>query len=173
MPSGRASWPRIGGALCLDFCNTLSWRLTPEPVDRLHSDADLLDWAGLPPAPDDPERFERALALRAAIIAAFETGDADPVRRAYAGALASARVRDDHGTVALEWPGDPLSPVAHSAWTLLTDPGRHPVRVCEGQGCGWLFLDETRNASRRWCAADDCGRRERVRRHRARLAGQR
>jgi predicted RNA-binding Zn ribbon-like protein len=163
-------WPRIGGALCLDFCNTVSWRLTAEPVERLRSHADLLDWSGLPPAADEPETLARALELRASIIAAFEAGDVDPVRVAYAGALAVARVRTEHGVPVLEWPGDPLAPVAHSAWTLLTDPRRPPVRVCEGRGCGWLFLDETRNGSRRWCSGDDCGRRERVRRHRARLA---
>jgi predicted RNA-binding Zn ribbon-like protein len=160
-------WPRIGGSLCLDFCNTLSWRLTPEPIDRLAGFAELLDWSGLPPRPDEPDTFARALELRASIIAAFETGEADPVRRAYADALAAASVHTEHGVAVLEWPGDPLAPVAHSAWTLLTDPDRHPVRVCEGRGCGWLFLDETRNASRRWCSGDDCGRRERVRRHRA------
>jgi predicted RNA-binding Zn ribbon-like protein len=164
-------WPRIGGAPSLDFCNTISWRLTPEPVDRLHSHADLLDWAGLPPAADQPETFARALELRADIIAAFESGDADPVRRAYAEALATARVHVEDGVAVLEWPGDPLAPVIHDAWTLLADPGRPPVRVCEGRGCGWLFLDQTRNASRRWCSSEDCGRRERVRRHRARLAG--
>jgi predicted RNA-binding Zn ribbon-like protein len=164
-------WPRIGGALCLDFCNTVSWRLTPEPVEHLRSHADLLDWSGLPPAPDEPETFARALELRGAIIAAFGTGEADAVRRAYADALADARVRIEDGVAVLEWPGDPLAPVAHSAWTLLTDPHRPPVRVCAGRGCGWLFLDETRNASRRWCSSDDCGRRERVRRHRARRAG--
>ena len=160
-------WPRIGGALCLDFCNTVSWRLTPEPVDRLRGFADLLDWSGLPPAADEPETFARALELRASVIAAFESGDVDPVRRAYVEALADAHLRVEDGVAALDWPGDPLSPVVHSAWTLLTDPDRPPVRVCEGQGCGWLFLDETRNSSRRWCSGDDCGRRERVRRHRA------
>ena len=58
----------------------------------------------------------------------------------------------------------------HDAWALLCDPDRPPVRVCEGNGCGWLFLDQTRNGSRRWCSSGDCGRRERVRRHRARRA---
>ena len=163
-------WPRIGGALSLDFCNTVSWRLTPEPVDRLHSHADLLDWACLPPAADEPDTFARALELREAIIAAFEAGEADPVRAAYAGKLATARVRVEDGVARLEWPGDPLAPVIHDAWALLCDPDRPPVRVCEGNGCGWLFLDQTRNGSRRWCSSGDCGRRERVRRHRARRA---
>src|SRR4051812_34466269 len=102
-------WPRIGGALCLDFCNTVSWRLTPQPVERLRSHADLLDWAGLPPGADEPETFARALELRAAIIAAFEAGDVDPVRLAYAKALAAARARVEDGVAVLEWPPDPLA----------------------------------------------------------------
>jgi len=42
------------------------------------------------------------------------------------------------------------------------------VRICEAtatDGCGWLFLDETRNRSRRWCSMKDCGNRAKARRH--------
>ena len=34
--------------------------------------------------------------------------------------------------------------------------------VAEG-GCGWLFLDRSRNGSRRWCAMEDCGTRAKIR----------
>jgi predicted RNA-binding Zn ribbon-like protein len=34
-----------GGALCLDFANTVSWRRGPEPVERLRSYGDLVSWA--------------------------------------------------------------------------------------------------------------------------------
>ena len=30
-------------------------------------------------------------------------------------------------------------------------------------GCGWLFLDRSRNGSRRWCAMEDCGTRAKIR----------
>ncbi|GAA1595954.1 MULTISPECIES: CGNR zinc finger domain-containing protein [Kribbella] len=30
-------------------------------------------------------------------------------------------------------------------------------------GCGWLFLDRSRNGSRRWCAMEDCGTRVKIR----------
>jgi predicted RNA-binding Zn ribbon-like protein len=39
------------------------------------------------------------------------------------------------------------------------------LRRCDDQGCGWLFLDTTRNHSRRWCSSRDCGNRDRARRH--------
>ncbi|TDW93002.1 putative RNA-binding Zn ribbon-like protein [Kribbella pratensis] len=34
--------------------------------------------------------------------------------------------------------------------------------VADG-GCGWLFLDRSRNGSRRWCAMEDCGTRAKIR----------
>jgi predicted RNA-binding Zn ribbon-like protein len=42
------------------------------------------------------------------------------------------------------------------------------LRRCDDHGCGWLFLDITRNHSRRWCSSSDCGNRDRARRHYAR-----
>jgi len=39
------------------------------------------------------------------------------------------------------------------------------LRTCpvdEG-GCGWLFLDRSRNGSRRWCSMEDCGTRTKIR----------
>jgi predicted RNA-binding Zn ribbon-like protein len=62
----------------------------------------------------------------------------------------------------------PLWPVARSAAELLTSPKLGRVKVCAGEGCGWVFLDESRNGSRLWCDSRDCGNRERVRRHLAR-----
>jgi predicted RNA-binding Zn ribbon-like protein len=62
----------------------------------------------------------------------------------------------------------PLWPVVRAAAALLTAPERARVRECAGGSCGWLFLDTSRNGSRRWCDSRDCGNRERVRRHYAR-----
>ena len=65
-----------------------------------------------------------------------------------------------------------LDAVTHSialqAVELLTGPEAARVKECLGHNCGWLFLDTTRNRSRRWCSDADCGTRERVARHRAR-----
>jgi len=43
--------------------------------------------------------------------------------------------------------------------------GHADLRCCAGPGCGWLFLDTSRNHSRRWCDSSDCGNRVRVARH--------
>ena len=56
----------------------------------------------------------------------------------------------------------PIWRLTDSAARLLLSPERENVRECPGHECGWLFLDTTRNHSRRWCDSGDCGNRERV-----------
>jgi predicted RNA-binding Zn ribbon-like protein len=61
----------------------------------------------------------------------------------------------------------PLGPVARAAAHLLVEPASlSRVRLCQGDSCGWLFLDASKNHSRRWCDMRDCGNRAKVRRHR-------
>jgi predicted RNA-binding Zn ribbon-like protein len=195
-----------GGVPCLDFVDTLAWRLTDRPVEYLGSYEDLLAWgrqAGLL-APDEmevlsgwaathPEQargtMSRAVALREAVHRVFsaaiasESQDEDALstlNRELSVALSRLRVvptasdayvwawdRDgeDSGGPSL---GRPLWPVARSAAELLTSAKLGRVKVCGGEGCGWLFLDESRNASRKWCDSRDCGNRERVRQYLAR-----
>jgi predicted RNA-binding Zn ribbon-like protein len=59
-------------------------------------------------------------------------------------------------------------PVIWSAAELLTSPKRALVRECESYECTWLFLDTSRNHSRRWCSMEDCGNRAKAQRHYAR-----
>lgn len=58
--------------------------------------------------------------------------------------------------------------VAQHAAELLTSPMLERIRECSGVECGWLFLDSTRNHSRRWCEMADCGNLAKVRRFRGR-----
>lgn len=64
--------------------------------------------------------------------------------------------------------------VALAAADLLAGGHLRRVRECAGRNCGWLFLDKTRNGTRRWCTAEECGSLARVTRFRAkhRAAGQ-
>ena len=50
-----------------------------------------------------------------------------------------------------------LAKVVAAAERLLatTDPRR--LKSCANSGCTWLFLDESRNLSRRWCDPATCG----------------
>ncbi len=77
------------------------------------------------------------------------------------------------GDFHLEWDSDNrfervLWPLVRSAADLVTSSARQRLRICEGQGCGWLFLDTTRNGSRRWCNMAVCGNRAKVKRFYAR-----
>ena len=58
-----------------------------------------------------------------------------------------------------------LWPIAASAVDLLVSPDLHQLRECEAGDCYWLFLDNSRNRSRRWCSMASCGNREKARRH--------
>jgi predicted RNA-binding Zn ribbon-like protein len=72
---------------------------------------------------------------------------------------------------AASWPGGgteldlPAWQIAASAGALLTGPELDRVKQCPGERCGWLFVDQSRNRSRRWCDSRECGNRERVRAH--------
>jgi predicted RNA-binding Zn ribbon-like protein len=58
-----------------------------------------------------------------------------------------------------------LNPVVRSAADLLTSDRLKRVKICaDDRGCGWLFLDSSRNRSRRWCTMKDCGNRAKARR---------
>jgi len=56
--------------------------------------------------------------------------------------------------------------LAHAAVELLRTVDARQLKVCplaEG-GCGWIFLDRSRNGSRRWCSMQDCGAHAKARR---------
>jgi predicted RNA-binding Zn ribbon-like protein len=48
---------------------------------------------------------------------------------------------------------------AEAAVDLLTSADATRLGIClpDAGGCGWLFIDHTRNRSRRWCTMEDCG----------------
>lgn len=57
-------------------------------------------------------------------------------------------------------------PVVRSAADLLTGDTLERVGQCaDDRGCGYLFVDTSRNRSRRWCSMESCGNRAKVRRH--------
>ena len=189
---------RIGGALCLDFANTVDWRTTEHPTDWLHDYAELIAWCRhaevleapqarrlLKRAAADPSgaqsAFARAIELREAIYRLFATSTEGSLGRDLAllnGVLtdAMAHLRLTSAEVGFVWSwydvedclSWPSGLIARSAADLLTSEKRDRVRECAGPGCAWLFLDMSRNCSRRWCDMADCGNRAKARRNYAR-----
>ncbi|MBA2452090.1 MAG: CGNR zinc finger domain-containing protein [Chloroflexia bacterium] len=91
---------------------------------------------------------------------------------------ALGNVELDRVSDAIEWgwlPGTnlrrPLWPIVQSAAELLTSSEGGRVRECAAHDCEWLFFDESRNRSRRWCNMQTCGNRAKVDRFRARQRG--
>jgi predicted RNA-binding Zn ribbon-like protein len=64
-----------------------------------------------------------------------------------------------------------LWPIARSAAELLTSRELGRVRRCAREGCDWLFVDRSKNQSRRWCSMSLCGSRVKARRYYRRTRG--
>lgn len=99
--------------------------------------------------------------------------DLEQLNGSVAQALTHLRVGSTPDGFIWEWdePGSRewlLWQVVRAASELLTSPQTRTVRWCASDDCTWLFLDHSRNASRRWCDMKSCGNRDKARRHLAR-----
>jgi predicted RNA-binding Zn ribbon-like protein len=188
-----------GGALALDFANTVGGTHVRPTHEHLRAYGDIAKFAvlagGLQPsvakrlvqrAERDPRRaaavYQLGIALREAIWGVFSAlasgeapRDADLALigdAAAAGAARSQLVYDRDG-VGWSLPSDgddlerPLWEIARSAADLLTSGERDRVKECASETCEWVFLDRSRNHSRRWCDMSDCGNRAKARRFQA------
>lgn len=150
----------IGGRLALDFLNTADWtadgQVAHEKIETLADIAVWLQQAGLPDAirPETASAVHRSRReLRGMIV------DGDDC-----GPLFAAIGRANPGVDPRKRPLSEL--VAVSALAILSDVremGR--LKMCPGHDCGWLFVDETRNARRKWCTMETCGNRAKAARH--------
>jgi predicted RNA-binding Zn ribbon-like protein len=124
--------------------------------------------------------LERAIALREAIYRIFsaisrggppQAADLAAFNAELSGALAQSRIVSTAEGFAWDWAGaedtldQMLWPVVHDAAGLLTSEELDRVGQCAADRCGWLFLDTSRNRSRRWCSMEDCGNRAKARRY--------
>lgn len=80
-------------------------------------------------------------------------------------------VRKNSNRIETEWTSSAdglqrlLFAVLTSAAELLASERLGRVRECASADCTWLFVDESRNRSRRWCEMSSCGNRMKARRH--------
>jgi predicted RNA-binding Zn ribbon-like protein len=86
-------------------------------------------------------------------------------------ALAHRRLSVRDHRIAWEWPFEldlrsVFWPVIPAAIDLLMSSDLAHLKACGG--CGWLFLDSSKNHSRKWCRMSDCGNVAKVRSHRQR-----
>jgi predicted RNA-binding Zn ribbon-like protein len=124
--------------------------------------------------------LDRAIVLREAIYRIFsaiaghqepEDADLDALNGVLHEALARLEVRPSADVFEWAWVLDEdgldqmLWPAVRSAADLLTSEDLTRVRQCAREGCDWLFVDSSKNHSRRWCSMDMCGSRVKSRRY--------
>jgi predicted RNA-binding Zn ribbon-like protein len=110
--------------------------------------------AGRSVAAHDLATFNRALALAPARQRLARAGSGCAWRVAPAGPARPARLAPLL-----------LAPVLWSAGDLLAGSARGRVRCCANEQCLWLFLDQSKGGTRRWCDMASCGNRAKARRH--------
>lgn len=185
----------LGGALCLNFTNTRSRDAAEKPYDFFGDYPALLQWAlqlGLLSPAEAETQFslanhqeadartalEKAIILREAayvIFSAFADGKNIPIdalekiNTTWIEAMGHRQLSHDANKIVWNWVGidraldSVLWPVVESAVELLVSEELTRVKRCNG--CGWLFLDTTRDRRRRWCDMKICGNRAKARRH--------
>lgn len=191
----------IGGALVLDFTNMgvhaghnhehlrsygdlvdfvrEAGGLSPGEARRLHAEAVRHPTAA-------KAVLVRAISLRDASVRVFSAfarrrspneNDLHVIGTEAAAALANRRIAQNGKQIFWTWSDDlslerVLWPIAQSGGELVTsEDDRTQLRECASDTCEWLFLDRTRNHSRRWCDMGDCGNRAKQKRYRSRAAG--
>ena len=201
--SAARELPILGGHLALNFANTVDDPLGPERHDHLSTCDDLVRWSirvGTlsntdgsrllrASGRDDQESaatLARAHELRVTLnvmFGAVADGDGDipkhwtRLRPFAADAMRAATLRDT-GPRAYQWSWSPvdelatvLHPIAAAATELLVSNDLLRVKRCAR--CPWLFLDKSKNHSRRWCDMNDCGKAQKIERYVARRAAAR
>jgi predicted RNA-binding Zn ribbon-like protein len=189
----------IAGNVALDLVNTLDFRFRASGPDELLGNyGDLLrflEQAGLLNAgeakrlrrtPGDAQRLrvlEQAKELREAVAsvayASLEEMDVSgkalaTLERCFAQAFAARALTLKKGR--LEWIWPKSEPLAAPLWLLAAEAEEFLLsgqvtllRSCASDACRWLFLDTSKNHTRKWCDMKICGNRMKARRFQARL----
>lgn len=131
--------------------------------------------------PEDAAKVYRmAIKLRSALLRMFHAvqrqeepagADLETFNAALSKTMKRVTLSLDQGRFSWDWQeaGLPLDkvlwPIVKDAAELFTSDQLLRVSHCSDDTCGWLFLDTSRNRSRRWCDMKDCGNRAKVKRH--------
>jgi predicted RNA-binding Zn ribbon-like protein len=189
----------LAGHPALELVNTLDLRFSASPQDLIPTYADLLRFAaqlrlltaeqarklGRAVREDDGQRVlastvELREALAAALYASVDGGKPAKgqvliLETHFRDAAQHRSLRDGDQHLVWTWSGFeqqaeiPLWKLAQSASDLLVSEDAQRVKGCGDPACRWLFLDLSKNHTRRWCDMKICGNRMKARRHQARL----
>lgn len=185
--------------LCLDYVNSTPNHSDPNE-NYLNTYADLVSWSVDVKLVSEGEAqrlietarrvpaqashiHDKAIVLREAMYRILsnaahnqtpQSDDLTVLNAALSEAMAHMRLTPADKGFSWVWERDSLEymlwQVTWSAGELLRSDDLKYLRKCEG--CDWLFLDTSRNHSRRWCDMKTCGNRAKARRHYERMRGE-
>ncbi|MGA7613773.1 MAG: ABATE domain-containing protein [Thermoanaerobaculia bacterium] len=191
----------VGGNLALEFANSAGFHALGDRREGLPDLDHLLEWcrnAGLITAHERRQILGQieesgggetlageARSLRDSIQSIFSRiarkrppspSDLSLLNEAIARTYPHRRIGGRRDRFEWEWerstdPQRILWPVICAAADLLVSPEISRLRECSGRDCSRLFLDQSRNGSRRWCTMTGCGNRAKARRHYRREKG--
>ena len=191
----------IGGHPALDLVNTLDWRFRDTGSEELinnYADAvRFMEQSGMIGVGDSRRLLRGAQENKAekvvAAIRELREAIAEILYAAIEGKRPSgssvrkleACLNEARSQQQLHWEGEklewklPLFPslaapfwlLALSAGQLITSEQMQLLRECGNDECRWLFLDTSKNHTRRWCDMKICGNRMKARRFKAQHRG--
>ncbi|HLJ19061.1 MAG TPA: CGNR zinc finger domain-containing protein [Stellaceae bacterium] len=164
----------------VDYPALIAWSRHAEAIDADGAETLLATAERHPRAAEAVRR--RSIELRERLHRSFlalqrgakpEAADLAGINDELTHAMPHARLKPDAGGFTWAWDDEPaldriLWPIVRSATQLLTAPELPRVKECAGRGCSWLFLDTSKNGSRRWCEMEVCGSRAKARTYYAR-----
>jgi predicted RNA-binding Zn ribbon-like protein len=179
--------------LAIDFANTLAQRGS-KPEDSLQDFGDLMGWLADAEAFSSPatagfqkvlaptrasEIWAEAIALREIVYRLLHAvaggppalqDDLKQLNEALAATPPRSRLARSGDGLGWEIGLRPaaagiIAPVLWSAGDLLAGKDSERVRACANEQCLWLFLDDSKNGTRRWCSMQSCGNRAKAHRH--------
>jgi len=183
-----------GGNLSLNFVNTIHDRYEEPRQDYLNNYTDLVGWAhyagGINTVqrnnllrysqnqPDETEKiFGEAIQLRETIYSytlclineeKVSSEDAEFINQWLSKAFSNLELTQLKNAYLLDWKEEHfglesvLWPIIKSFAELMTSDSRNRIKLCSS--CGWMFVDGSKNNSRRWCSMETCGNRVKARR---------
>ena len=184
----------LGERAAIDFTNTIDWRGREDSIEYLNSYEDLVDWARrielinqstatelkrrAAQNPDKAiESLQRAREFREAayrVLYRLSLNEAPEHRDVE---LIDAEMQQMSMHLRLDLEEKQLTLIdeidldyvlrliVKDTVDLLTSDQLNRVKRCQSDECGWLFIDTSKNNSRKWCNMNSCGNRAKARRH--------
>lgn len=184
-----------GGNLSLNFANSVHDRHGEPLEDYLYHYLDLITWAHFAGAINSAQKkrllqmsrenpreahqiYQDSIQLREAIYATVvhlinrdevSPNDMQLINQRLSKAFSNLELVQLDDRFVLDWKaenaglGSVLWPIIRAFADLITSDDLNRMKRCSN--CGWVFVDNSKNKSRRWCSMEICGNRVKARRY--------